>query len=83
MNDPHEDKRLNHFSLSNFLLVTGLSFLVFTGVMRLLDGVTIRILLMVGLASLGLGVLGVLLKLLFRKIDASRSQLDTDDKQRY
>ena len=79
MKDPHEDRRLNEFSISNFLLVTGLSFLVFTGVMRLLDGVTIRILLMIGLVSLGLGVLGLLLKLLVRKIDASRSHLDTNE----
>lgn len=77
MNDPHEDKRLNQFSISNFLLVTGLSFLVFTGVMRLLDGVTIRILLLIGLASLGLGVLFTLIKFLVRKID-SRRRLDTD-----
>ncbi len=79
MNDPHEDRRLNQFSISNFLLVTGLSFLVFTGVMRLLDGVTIRILLLIGLGSLGLGILGVLIKFLVRKIDANRSQLDTDE----
>ena len=78
MSDSH-DKRLNQFSISNFLLVTGLSFLVFTGVMRLLDGVTIRILLQIGLGSLGLGILGVLIKFVARKIDDHRSQLDTDE----
>jgi hypothetical protein len=79
MKDPHEDRRLNEFSTSNFLLVTGLSFLVFTGVMRLLDGVIIRFLLMIGLVSFGLGVLGSLLKLLVRKINANRSHLDTNE----
>jgi hypothetical protein len=79
MKDPHGDKKLNQFSTSNFLLVTGFSFLVFTGVMRLLDGVTIRILLMIGLVSLGLGVLGFLLKQVIKKINSNRSQLDTDE----
>jgi membrane protein required for beta-lactamase induction len=83
MKDHDEDKRLNHFSTSNFLLVTGLSFLVFTGVMRLLDGVTVRILLMTGLISLGLGILGTLIKMVIRKIDAGRTGFDTDDNKGY
>ena len=56
---------MRDFSLTNFFLVTGFSFLVFTGAMRILDGVTISLLLKIGLVSIGLGVAAFVFKCIF------------------
>lgn len=69
---------MREFSLTNFFLVTGVSFLAFTGVMKLLDGVTIRILFITGLISLGLGAIAFLIKLLVKKWD-ERSDVSSQD----
>jgi hypothetical protein len=57
-------------------MVTGFSFLAFTGAMRLLDGVTIAVLLKIGTISIGLGITAFLFKVLFG--GSSSSQM-TDD----
>jgi hypothetical protein len=67
---------MRDFSLTNFFMVTGFSFLAFTGAMRLLDGVTIALLLKIGTISIGLGITAFLFKLLFG--DRGNSQM-TDD----
>ncbi len=72
---------MREFSLTNFFLVTGLSFLAFTGAMKLLDGTTIRILLKIGLASLALGVLAVVIKFLFSNRGKSNSRITKEEGQ--
>jgi hypothetical protein len=53
------------FSITNFLLVTGLSFLGFTGAMRVLDGVTVNALLYIGIFSIGLAIITFIVKSVF------------------
>ena len=82
MKEPTKGKRMREFSLTNFFMVTGISFLAFTGVMKLLDGETIRILLIIGLISIGLSVIAFLIKLLV-KIWDNRSSVQSQDNQGY
>ncbi len=77
MKESKSEKRMREFSIANFLMVTGLSFLAFTGAMKLLDGVTIYILLKIGLVSLGLGAIALFLKFLVNKWDAKQSSVDS------
>ncbi len=72
---------MREFSITNFFLVTGISFLAFTGAMKLLDGVTIRILLRIGLFSLGLGAFTLMIKWLFKKWDERHPQMHSQDNQ--
>jgi hypothetical protein len=74
-----ENGHMREFSITNFLLVTGLSFLGFTGAMQVLDGITIRLLLNIGLVSLGLGVLAWLLRLLSKILDRPKQQVSSPD----
>ena len=67
MNEARRKKKMDRaFSITNFLFVTGVCFLLFTGAMRVLDGVTIKILLKIGLACLGLGIVALFFKWLGR-----------------
>ena len=82
MEESKKGKRMREFSLTNFFLVTGVSFLAFTGVMKILDGNTIWILFKIGLGSLGLAVVASLIKLLIKKWD-ERSGVSSQDNQGY
>jgi hypothetical protein len=80
MKEDQRKKMTKEFSFTNFLLVTGLSFLVFTGAMRMLDGVTINILLKIGIVCLGAGVLLSLVKFGLDKLDKKKSSgIESED----
>lgn len=64
---------MRDFSLTNLMLVTGTSFLVFTAGMRFLDGTINYFLLYTGLISLGLGFLFLLVSTLFRNWEKKNS----------
>jgi hypothetical protein len=65
MQDLHD---LQHFSWTNLFLVTGLSFLVFSGLLTLLQGSHINFFFTIGMAGTILGVLGILNKWLGQKL---------------
>jgi hypothetical protein len=82
MTETKKGKRMREFSLTNFFFVTGVSFLAFTGAMKILDGVTISILLKIGLISLGLATIAFLFKVVVAKWD-ERSNISSQDNQGY
>ena len=57
---------MRDFSLTNLMLVTGTSFLVFTAIMWVLDGVIYGFLLKVGVLSMGIGLFLYLVKTLIK-----------------
>lgn len=81
MKEPKSINRMREFSITNFFLVTGISFLAFTGAMKLLDGVTIRILLRIGLFSLGFGAFALIIKWLFNKWNERHPRLQSQENQ--
>lgn len=64
---------MRDFSLTNLMLVTGTSFLVFTAGMKFLDGTINYFLLNTGLISLGLGFLFLLANALLRSWERKNS----------
>lgn len=59
---------LRGFSWTNLFLVTGLSFLVFSGLLTFLQGSHISVFFNIGLVGTGIGILGVLNKWLSQKL---------------
>lgn len=55
-----EEKELSGFSWTNLFMVTGLSFLGFSGLLKLLDGSHIELFFRIGLLSTALGVIAYL-----------------------
>lgn len=49
-------------SITSILLIIGISCLLFTGIMRVLDGVTLSLFLKIGVGSLAAGISLILLK---------------------
>ena len=76
-----EEKEMSKFSIINLLLVTGVCSLAFTAVMKVLEGSTIRIFLFTGIASLGMGIIGLLGRLLLKKWDEAESSMNRQDNQ--
>lgn len=76
-----EEKEMRKFSLINLLLVTGVCSLAFTAIMKVLEGSTIRIFLVAGTASLGMGIIGLLGRLLLKKWDEAGSSMNHQDNQ--
>ncbi|MBM3417059.1 MAG: hypothetical protein FJY20_11610 [Bacteroidetes bacterium] len=76
-----EEKEMREFSLTHLLLVTGVCSLAFTAIMKILDGTTLSIFLFTGIVSLGLGTLGLLGRLFFKKWNAADTQLNQQDNQ--
>jgi hypothetical protein len=76
-----EEKEMKEYSLTNLLLVTGTCCLAFTAIMKILDGTTLSIFLFTGIVSLGLGILGLLGRLLFKKWNAADTQINRQDNQ--
>jgi hypothetical protein len=71
MQELHE---LRHFSWTNLFLVTGLSFLVFSGLLIFLQGSHIDFFFTIGTAATVLGILGLLNKWVSQKFIPVKSQ---------
>jgi hypothetical protein len=52
-----EEKHAREFYLTYFLLITGFSFLLFTLMLNIVDGVYIKLFFWIGLIALALGLL--------------------------
>ncbi len=66
-----EEKELNEFSWSTLFLVTGVSLILFSFILKLLDGSHSRLMLLCGSVSLGLFALACVFSIL-RKPDLPR-----------
>jgi hypothetical protein len=76
-----DEKEIKGFSWTSFFFVTGVSFLVFNGLMRLLDEMPIRLFLKIGLVATGLGVLSFLNDWLSKKFMGSGARMPSQQKQ--
>ncbi len=76
-----KNKEEKGISLVNLLIVTGVCFLGFTLCMKLLDGVTIKLLLDIGLATLGLGILALFANGLFRRWENHKTPSGSHENQ--
>lgn len=69
------------FSLTILMLVTGTSFLAFTVIMRVLDGVIYDFLLKVGIIAMSIGVFLYLSKMLLRVWERKNSSGISSDRE--
>lgn len=72
MEELREEKELREFSWSNLFLVTGGCFLVFAGLMKLIEGSVHPLFLRIGLVCLFLRLLAYLIKWQAKKFPASK-----------
>jgi hypothetical protein len=71
MQELHE---LRHFSWTNLFLVTGLSFLVFSGLLTFLQGSHISFFFNIGAVATALGILGLINKWVSQKFIPVKSR---------
>ena len=73
MEELSEEKEMREFSWSNLFLVTGCCFLVFAGMMKIIEGSVHPIFLRIGLVCLFLRFLSFLYKWQAKKFPARKS----------
>jgi hypothetical protein len=61
-----EDKELRKFSRTAFFLVTGLSFILFSKIVQLLDGARLQIFTLIGILAIMVGSLNGFVKFMER-----------------
>lgn len=71
--EPMEENESNEFSWNTFFFVTGISFLAFSGLLKLLDGNHVGLFLRTGLSAIFLGVLSLMNQWLSKKFLAGKS----------
>jgi ABC-type uncharacterized transport system permease subunit len=76
-----DEKEIKGSNWTSFFLVTGICLLIFSGLMRLLDGVPIRIFIIIGLGATGLGVLSFLNEWVTKKFMSSKSNISQQQNQ--
>lgn len=69
-----EDREMNEFSWTTLFFVTGISFLAFSGLIKLLDGNHVGLFFRTGLSVIFFGGLSLLNQWLSKKFLAGKSQ---------
>jgi hypothetical protein len=68
-----DEKDIKGFGWTSFFLVTGTCLFLFSGIMHLLDGMSIRIFILGGIGCVGLGILSLLNEWITQRFLSSKS----------
>jgi hypothetical protein len=76
-----DEKEPKESGWTSFFLVTGICLLAFSALMRLLDGVPIRVFVFIGLGAIGLGVISFLNEWITKKFMTPKSKMSSQQNQ--